>query len=46
MEYDLIICLYACDTIQKYKQEIYKLNEVYNDVLREYPNIKIIFFFR
>ena len=44
MEYDLIICLYGCDTIQKYKHQIYKLNEVYNDVLREYPNIKIIFF--
>lgn len=45
MEYlDLVICVYACDTISKYKTQIYKMNEVYDNVLKEYPNIKLIYF--
>jgi hypothetical protein len=44
MEYDLVICVYACDTNFKYKEQIYKMNEVYNDVLKEYLNIKLLYF--
>ena len=29
----VIIFVYACDTIPKYKQQILKINQVYNDLL-------------
>lgn len=41
---DLIICVYACDTIDRYKQQIIKMNEKYKEVLNEYKNIKLIYF--
>ena len=43
-ELDLVICVYACDTIPKYKTQILKMNETYNDILKNYPNIKILYF--
>jgi predicted nucleotide-binding protein (sugar kinase/HSP70/actin superfamily) len=43
-DYDLVICVYACDTIEKYKQQIIKMNEKYQEILDEYKNIKLIYF--
>ena len=42
--YDLIIGVYACDTQIKYKNQILKMNETYNNLLGEYKNIKLIYF--
>jgi hypothetical protein len=42
--FDLIICVYACDTIEKYKNQILKMNDTYVKVLSEYPNIKLLYF--
>jgi hypothetical protein len=42
--FDVIICVYACDTVEKYKQQLLKMNEIYNDVLKYYSNIKILYF--
>jgi hypothetical protein len=43
-EFDLIICVYACDTVEKYKNQILKMNEVFEPVLCEYPSIKLLYF--
>ena len=43
-EYSLIICVYACDTIEKYKKQILKLNETWGQVVNQYKNIKLLFF--
>ena len=42
--YDLIICVYACDTIEKYKNQILKMNETYVRLLDQYKNIKLVYF--
>jgi hypothetical protein len=42
-KYDLIICVYACDTMEKYKKQIIKINETWGlQVLNH--NIKLLFF--
>lgn len=43
-ELDLVICVYACDTINKYKKQILKMNETFSHVLKDYRNIKLLFF--
>lgn len=42
--YDLIICVFACDTIPKYREQLLKMNETYGDILQQYTNIKILYF--
>lgn len=43
--YDLIIGIYACDTIDKYRDQIHKINETYGDYTKKnYPNIRILYF--
>jgi hypothetical protein len=42
--YDLIICVYACDTSPKYRNQILKMNQTYNSVLKELPNVKLLYF--
>jgi hypothetical protein len=41
---DLVVCVYACDTLDKYKKQILKINETYENLLNEFTNIKILFF--
>jgi hypothetical protein len=41
---DLVICVFACDTIERYKQEIIKINETWGKVAKSHPNIELLFF--
>ena len=41
---DLIIGVYACDTIQNYKEQILKVNETWGKVCSTHTNIKLIYF--
>lgn len=43
-DYDLVICVYACDTIPKYKNQLLKMIEIYSDMLKDFPNIIILYF--
>jgi len=40
--YNLIICIFACDTIQTYRNEIIKINETWGKKIKD--NIKLLFF--
>ena len=42
--YDLIIIVYACDTIDKYKHQIHKIEDTYEKIINKYDNIKILYF--
>lgn len=44
--YKLIVCIYACDTIPKYQDQIFKVKETYEKTASElFPNdVKILFF--
>jgi len=43
-EYDLIIVIYACYTITKYKEQINILNNTWVKKCTEYKNIKVLYF--
>ncbi len=43
-EYDLIICVFGCDTIDKYKQQIIKINETWGALAKTYDTVKLLFF--
>lgn len=43
-EYDLIFCVFGCDSISKYKDEIHAINETWGKKCELYPNIKLLFF--
>jgi len=43
-QFDLIICIFACDTIARYKQEILKINDTWGKMVNSYENIKMLFF--
>lgn len=42
--YDLVIGVYACDTVEKYKKQILKMNETYVKLIDEHKNMKLIYF--
>jgi hypothetical protein len=42
--YDIIICIYGCITIEKYKKQIEKINETWFKKAKTYPTIKCIYF--
>ena len=44
IEFDLIIVVYGCDSIDKYKNQILKIKETYEKTIDRYDNIKIIYF--
>lgn len=44
MEYDLIILVYSCYTIEKYKLQMDSINLTWGKKCESYKNIKIIFF--
>ena len=41
---DLVICVFGCDTIEKYKAEILKINETWGEEAEKYGSLKILFF--
>lgn len=41
---DLVICVFACDTIERYKQQIIKINDTWGKVANSHPNIELLFF--
>jgi len=43
IKYDLVIVVYACDTINKYRNQILKIDDTYKKIILLYPNIKIIY---
>lgn len=43
-EYDLLICIYACDTIPKYSQQILKVQETWGAKAKTFPKVKLLFF--
>ena len=43
-EYDLIILVYACYTIEKYKTQINVINKTWGKKCETYKNIKILYF--
>ena len=42
--YDLIICVFGCHTIDKYKQQIKKINETWGKKCESYSNIKLLYY--
>ena len=40
--YDIIFCIFGCDTIPKYKNEILKINETWGKIALQY-NIKLLY---
>lgn len=42
--YDLIIIVYGCDTIPKYKNQILKIEETYGKLINQDPNVKLLYF--
>jgi hypothetical protein len=42
--YDIIFCIYGCDTIEKYKTQIDKMNETWANFNENKFNIKYLFF--
>jgi len=43
-EYDLIILVYACYTIDKYREQIKCINDTWGKKCEEYANIKLLYF--
>ena len=41
---DLVICVYGCDTIVKYKKEILKIQETWGRKAAAYESVKVLFF--
>lgn len=42
--YELVICVFACDTIDKYKEQILKINKTWGALAKTYSNIKLLYF--
>lgn len=43
-EYDLIILVYACYTVEKYRAQIDVINSTWGKKCETYKNIKVLFF--
>ena len=43
MMWDLVFCIFACDTVPRYKDEILKIQETWGKKSLEYPTVKILF---
>lgn len=41
---DLVLCIFGCDTIPKYKNQILKINETYGKVAQQYKQIRLLYF--
>uniref|UniRef100_A0A6C0ESL2 Uncharacterized protein n=1 Tax=viral metagenome TaxID=1070528 RepID=A0A6C0ESL2_9ZZZZ len=44
-KYDIILCVFGCPTIEKYKNQILKINETWGKIADSLPNIKLLYFF-
>jgi len=42
--YDLVIVVFGCDTKNKYRNQILKIQQTYGKVIDEYDNIEMLFF--
>ena len=42
--YDIIFIVYGCDSINKYKNQIIKMKEIYDKIDNAFKNIKILYF--
>lgn len=40
---ELVFCVFACDTVPKYKNEILKIQETWGKKCLEYPSVKLLF---
>jgi len=43
-EYDLVICVFGCDTVEKYRNQILKINETWGKDAESNPNVKLLYF--
>lgn len=43
-DYDLIIVVFGCDSIDKYKRQVLKIQETYEKTINNYDNVKILYF--
>ena len=41
---DLVIVVFACDTVEKYKRQIETINSTWGKKCETYQNVKILFF--
>lgn len=41
---DLVFCIFGCDTIPKYKEQILKVQETWGGKAMEYSSVKVLFF--
>lgn len=44
IDYDFIICVYGCITIEKYKQQLLKMKDTIGKTILNYKNCKILYF--
>ena len=44
VQYDLIVVVMGCDTKQKYKDQILKIEETYGKLIHGMPNVKLLYF--
>ena len=44
-KYDVVLCVFGCPTIEKYKNQVLKINETWGKIADSIPNIKLLFFF-
>ena len=42
--YDLVIAVYACYTVEKYKKQLQHINETWGKKCSEYPGVKVVYF--
>ena len=43
-EYDILFLVFGCDTIEKYRNEILKIEETYGQIIYNNPRMKLLFF--
>jgi hypothetical protein len=41
---DLVICVFGCDTIEQYQNEIQNILHTWGKKAKEYPNVKVLYF--
>jgi hypothetical protein len=42
--FDLAICVYGCDTIEQYREQIQNILQTWGKKAGEYPNVKVLYF--
>jgi hypothetical protein len=44
MEFDLIVCVFACDTVEHYRNELTNVIQTWGAKANEYQNVKVLYF--